>query len=1172
MIYQNPWPSITTVTKMIYLRSNSPFRAIVSRLLFLSWLFFRLFFQSFAQQEPASITIDLRNKTLSDVLQRIQQQSGYTLSYSVAETGKTRIAAFAAKGTLRQVLDKLKDEAGIEYNIAGKRVSIRLAVKKPAPRIDSTGKAFTGTVMDAEKKKPLEEVEVFLLDKASRLLEKTITGRDGSFTLVARDSSGTLVFSKGGYLGQTITARKNEWQVIELVLNNKMISEVVVSAKRRVGNQKALLNDRKNAAVLSDGISAENIEKTASITTAQALQRVAGVTVTDDKYIAVRGLGDRSVIGQLNGIRLASSDPDRSALPLDLVPANLLDNIVVFKSITPDKPADASGGLVELKTKSIPASQSLTFLVQQGTNSNIGVGGKFNSFYNSEMGFLGQKIKDHDLKDDFKNLSTQYPGGLASIQRYIAGASNSGEMRQEVDRINRIMHGFDPVLTTRYRQASLDGIYSVSYGNSFQTFKDQQLGVIVSGSYYNRSTDITNATLNQYSIYQGVITGSPYIHQSRNIPAHISPNTPNLGKYVAYRENTGTQTLNYGFLAGLAYKFSANHELSFQYMGSRGGETQATHLDGQYSYVSGFTGPIYNTVYSLKQTHRIFNTYNIQGEHKLGKGKYAPRLSYNAASSKSLHNNPDYRFVNIAAYYPEGGGYYMIPDHGRGTISYLGTPAHYSLVSGYVTGYGTYGIIQADPNGRRFRNLSEINYNYKADITLPFSWKKREQLFKVGVNYLYRERDFSEYRLSLPGSNASATAQYPLYLTYGDPDRLVSYSNIGIKPVTSSTGEGAPLVNGFLYNIEKSPNNYLGFYETNAFYGMLDLFPVKNIRVTGGVRFEKTDIESKVDTADVFIDPAIKEAGVTAVYINPVSKYNVGYKPYYSVNLTYTYSDNMNFRLAYNTTLARPEIREMTNVFEFDPFQQALVVGNPSLINQTTHSYDFRWEWFPNPGEVLAATAFGKRIINQLEKVFTLNTAGTSATFPEFPTIAFRNNPNEGQVWGVELEVVKDLGRLWAPLQNFFIGTNVSLVQSDVVKTKERLDAARIIDRQSPKNSPLFEQAPYSINAYINYTNLKKGSDVTVNFNMVGERLVQISMDGTPDVYSNPAPVLDLVFSQKITRRLLFKGYVKNLLNPAFEETYNNPGTGSTFYETKFIRRSYKRGTEWMAGFTYNLF
>src|SRR5690606_6969804 len=130
------------------------------------------------------------------------------------------------------------------------------------------------------------------------------------------------------------------------------LNEVTVQARRNAKTSVAVLDERKKSSIIQDAISAELIEKTGSITTTQALQRVSGVTVTDDKYVAIRGLGDRSVIGQLNGVRLASSDPDRSTIPLDLVPASLLDNITIYKSVTPDKPADAAAGIVELKTKS----------------------------------------------------------------------------------------------------------------------------------------------------------------------------------------------------------------------------------------------------------------------------------------------------------------------------------------------------------------------------------------------------------------------------------------------------------------------------------------------------------------------------------------------------------------------------------------------------------------------------------------------------------------------------------------------------------------------------------------------------------------------------------------------------------------------------------------------------
>ncbi len=130
----------------------------------------------------------------------------------------------------------------------------------------------------------------------------------------------------------------------------------------------------------------------------------------------------------------------------------------------------------------------------------------------------------------------------------------------------------------------------------------------------------------------------------------------------------------------------------------------------------------------------------------------------------------------------------------------------------------------------------------------------------------------------------------------------------------------------------------------------------------------------------------------------------------------------MNFRFAYNTTLARPELRERTNVFEFDAFQMGLVIGNPQLVNQHTRNLDFRWEWFPHPGEVLAFSTFGKQINNQLVRVFDLRTEGLNAKFPEYPTIQYQNDLNTGYVWGIEMEAVKNLGNDLAIAEQSFRG------------------------------------------------------------------------------------------------------------------------------------------------------
>jgi TonB-dependent receptor len=1120
-----------------------------------------------SQDLDHKISLRLENVTIAQGLSAIGKVGNirFSLREQSMQREKKNVTLVAAQISVREAINKLLANTGLQYKLVEGYLVID---SKPVPIV------ITGTVSDAKTRETLIGVSVKL--KGTNTAASTDV--NGKFKISVPEGGGILVVSYMGYQSREmkVDAATKELN-ISLSASSTQLSEVTVQARRKTNTEVAVLDERKKSAVVQDAISAVQIERTGSITTTQALQRVSGVTITDDKYVAIRGLGDRSVIGQLNGVRLASSDPDRSSIPLDLVPASLLDNITIYKTVTPDKPADAAAGIVELKTKSVPDSMVFDVIIQSGFNSNIGIGGKHNSFFNSDMGFLGDKINKKNLSSDFLNLATQYKGGLPQIQSMIANSGYSPEMKQEVKRINGIMQGFDPVMTTRYKQSPLNQLYSATFGNSYTLFKKHKIGVIAGGNYYRRTTDISGGDIQQYSIYQGVVTGNPQVSSPRNIPNYITPNSLYMGKYQTYKENTGTETLNYGTLLGLTYRFSPQHEISMQYLGSWGGETQATNMYGGYEY-TGLPGDVRSTIYSLKQSYRKLNTFNLQGEHKFLTGEYSPRLSYNIASSRAGQNDPDYRFVTLADYMPKGEAYYGKPATGPNNGNDLVNSDHlYALSSGYVNGFGAYGIIQAEPNGRRYRNLDEKNYNYKADISIPFKLFGEKQEFKTGVNYLNRDRDFTENVLFLPGSNFSSLGVLPLYRVEGNLDRLVSPEVIGIRPMAPGTGEGAAPVGGFLYNSQKSPNNYTGFFETKAVYAMVDLKVTKELRLTGGVRFESTNIQSAVDTAGVFLDPALTAPGAGGTRIplsltSPNSAYKTGYKPYYSLNATYNFKDKMNFRAGYNTTLARPELREITNVFEFDAFQMGLVVGNPNLINQYTQNLDFRWEYFPNNGEVVAVSLFGKRIQNQLYKVFSLQTSGLAATYPEYPTIRFENDPNIGKVWGLELEIVKDLGRIWDPLQNFFIGTNLLLAQSQIKKSPERLEANRSLDRHTPDNSPLFEQAPYSLNGWLNYNNKRAGTSLTGTFNMVGERLVQINLTGEPDLYTRPVPVLDFVFSQRIFKNVIFKGYMKNLLNPSVKTVYANPGTGGTWYGNEYLNRGYKRGSEFMMGFTYNLF
>lgn len=1150
------------VTDKIYFFMKCSFLLIAVNLTFIGVLFAS---SVRSQNLNQKIKLKLENASVENCLSTIEKQSNIQINAQVSLLNKItkKISIDATEITVADALAKVLNNTNLEYKVIEGYVVI---TKKPVPII------ISGTIVDEKTGETLIGVGI----RIKTMGGGASTDMNGKFRITVPEGGAILVISYIGYQSREIKVDANTKELrILLKSSSTQLGEVTVQARRKTNTEVAVLDERKKAAIVQDAISAVQIERTASITTTQALQRVPGVTVTDDKYVAIRGLGDRSVVGQLNGVRLASSDPDRSSIPFDLVPASLLDNVTIYKTVTPDKPADAAAGIVELKTKSVPDSMVVNVIIQSGFNSNIGIGGQYNSFFNSDMGFLGDKINNKNLSADFLNLATQYKGGLNQIQNMISNSGYSPAAKQEVGRINGIMQGFDPVLTTKYKQAPLNQLYSATFGNSYTLFKKHKLGVIAGGNYYRRTTDISGGDIQQYSIYQGVVTGNPQVSSPRNIPNYITPNNLYMGRYQTYKENTGNETLNYGVLGGLTYRFDTRNEISMQYLGSWGGETQATNMNGGYEY-TGLPGEVKSTIYSLKQSYRTLNTFNLQGEHKFLESDYSPKLSYNISSSKAGQNDPDYRFVTLADYTPRNGGYYEKPTSGNVVTNpdQVFSTHLYALSSGYVNGFGAYGIIQAEPNGRRYRNLDETNYNYKADLSVPFKLFGQKQELKTGVNYLNRDRVFTENVLFLPGSNFSSNKSLPLYTVSGNLDRLVSNEIIGIHAPTAGMGEGASPVGGFLYNSQKSPNNYTGFFETKAAYAMLDLKVTKDLRFTGGIRFESTNIQSAVDTSGVFLDPALTAPGtnIPLTLMSPNSVYKPGYKPYYSLNTTYNFRENMNFRAGFNTTLARPELREITNVFEFDAFQMGLVVGNPNLINQYTQNLDFRWEWFPNSGEVIAVSLFGKRIENQLYKVFSLKTSGLAATYPEYPTIRFENDPNVGKVWGVEFEIVKDLGRMWDPLRNFFAGTNLLLAQSDIKKSPERLEANRSLDRHTPDNSPLFEQAPFSINGWINYDNKKSGTSLTGTFNMVGERLIQINLTGEPDLYTRPVPMLDFVFSQRVTKRVIFKGYAKNILNPAIETVYANPGTGGKWYGNKYLNRGYKRGGEFMMGFTYNLY
>ena len=136
-------------------------------------------------------------------------------------------------------------------------------------------------------------------------------------------------------------------------LFNQKLDEVKVKSTTKKETNIAVINIVRNSSVVSDGLSVEFIKKTPDRTVGDALKRVNGVTIQNDKFVLVRGLSDRYNFAILNKTLLPSTEPDRRAFSFDIIPSNLIDNIIVSKSAIASLPGDFGGGIIQVNTKDV---------------------------------------------------------------------------------------------------------------------------------------------------------------------------------------------------------------------------------------------------------------------------------------------------------------------------------------------------------------------------------------------------------------------------------------------------------------------------------------------------------------------------------------------------------------------------------------------------------------------------------------------------------------------------------------------------------------------------------------------------------------------------------------------------------------------------------------------------
>jgi TonB-dependent receptor len=227
-----------------------------------------------------------------------------------------------------------------------------LAVNSPVDAQSGRG-VITGTVKDSGNS-ALQGALVEVLP----LGRKVVTDDHGQFR-VTDVSAGEYTLSVS-YVGlavsnMPVTVSAGQEAIANPVLQvASQVDQVVVSAERLQGEAEAI-NIERTADNIVQVLPARVITSLPNTNIADAVGRVPSVSLERDegegKYVQIRGTEPRLSSVTVNGVNLPSVEGVVRNIKLDAVPADLVERIEVFKTLSANQDADGVGGTVNLVTR-----------------------------------------------------------------------------------------------------------------------------------------------------------------------------------------------------------------------------------------------------------------------------------------------------------------------------------------------------------------------------------------------------------------------------------------------------------------------------------------------------------------------------------------------------------------------------------------------------------------------------------------------------------------------------------------------------------------------------------------------------------------------------------------------------------------------------------------------------
>jgi TonB-dependent receptor len=327
-----------------------------------------------------------------------------------------------------------------------------------------------GKVLDGTTGESIPGVKVVLEGKG----QGGISDPDGNY-LIEEIEPGTynLVLSYVGFNTKIVTdveVTNNQKKEVNVTLDKivKEIGGVTVRVKVNKESESALIQMKKNAITVMDGVSSESIKKTPDKTASDVLKRVSGASIQDNKFVVVRGLSDRYNFALINGLSLPSSESDRKAFSFDIFPSIMMDNLVIYKTATPEMPGEFAGGVIDINTTE-PKEKDIHSIQLAGSVNTITTFRSFETYESSSMDILGLGSSSRALPDllpetsAFSSLTKDEKGELAKLMNF----SWSGKTKLALPGTSLQYSIGKNLVLNKEKERSLGFVFAYAYQNNY---------------------------------------------------------------------------------------------------------------------------------------------------------------------------------------------------------------------------------------------------------------------------------------------------------------------------------------------------------------------------------------------------------------------------------------------------------------------------------------------------------------------------------------------------------------------------------------------------------------------------------------------------------------------------------------------------------------------------------